>query len=294
MKIVKAGLFLLVQTSCYAQMQIYEFGVKNFAYEMQTEAHAYNLLKKHPINADVDYVAVPWAYLRDHNGVKAVTDISVTNGFTICQHIFFKEMIPKMKECGVTVLFTPHADCKEYKGVKLVPLPHYPINGIGPSPHKDIFYSFIGYDTHESRTKLFKRITHPENTVIIRRDKYHYWQPVASDKQNEIEYKDILSRSRFSLCPRGTGPSTIRFWESLQAGAIPIVISDAMRYPDGFDWNSCIIRVPEKHVGLLFEKLAKITPEQEEVMRQKCLEAFELFCRDDNFLTVIRRYYENN
>lgn len=294
MKSTQLFILILASIPCYAQMQIYEFGVKNFAYEMQTEAHVYKLLKQYPLNADVAYVAVPWAYLRDHNGVRAVTNIHVENGFTVCQHIHFKEIIPQMKECGVTVLFTPHADRDEYKGVKLVPLPHYPINGVEPNPIKDIYYSFVGYDTHESRTKIFKRITHPENTVIIKRTKYHYWQPVASDKENEVEYKDILSRSRFSLCPRGTGPSTIRFWESLQAGAIPIVISDAMHYPEGFDWDSCVIKVPEKHVGLMFEKLAKITPEQEEQMRQNCLKAFDFFCRGSNFLNAIRMYYEKN
>lgn len=284
----------LLQLSCFANMRIHEFGIKNFAYEMQTEAHVYSLLKQFPLLQNIDYVAVPWAYLRDHNGVKAINGIQVENGFTVCQHIHFKEMIPAMKECGVTVLFTPHADCDEYKDVKLIPLPHYPINGVDPNPIKDIYYSFVGYDTHESRTKLFKRLSHPDNTVIIARTKYHYWRPVEDDKQHEIEYKDILSRSRFSLCPRGTGPSTIRFWESLQAGAIPIVISDAMRFPDGFDWDSCIIKVPEKHVGLLFEKLAEITPEREETMRNNCLKAFNIFCREDNFLTVIRNYYAEN
>lgn len=278
----------------YPSMQIYKLGTKNFAYEMQTEAHAYRLLEEHPLEKDVNYVAVPWAFLRDHNGLKETEFLRVNGGFTICQHINVKEIIPAIKACGIDVLFTPHADCDEYKGVKLVPMPHYPINGVDPNPIKDIYYSFVGYDTHPSRTKIFKRITHPENTCIIKRDKYHYWRPVESDKQNEIEYKDILSRSRFSLCPRGTGPSTIRFWESLQAGAIPIVISDAMRYPAGFDWDSCVIQVPEKHIGLMFEKLAKISPEEEEEMRKNCIKAFDLFCRNDNFLNVIRMYYENN
>lgn len=36
-------------------------------------------------------------------------------------------------------------------------------------------------------------------------------------------YNEILSRSRFSLCPSGNGYDTYRFWESLCYGAIPIV-----------------------------------------------------------------------
>jgi hypothetical protein len=36
-------------------------------------------------------------------------------------------------------------------------------------------------------------------------------------------YNELLSRSRFSLCPSGNGYDTYRFWESLCYGAVPIV-----------------------------------------------------------------------
>lgn len=42
---------------------------------------------------------------------------------------------------------------------------------------------------------------------------------------NDIHiYNDLLCRSVFSLCPEGAGINTIRLWESLAVGAIPVLI----------------------------------------------------------------------
>jgi hypothetical protein len=59
-------------------------------------------------------------------------------------------------------------------------------------------------------------------------------------------YFDTLSKSRFSLCPRGSAPSSLRFWESLKCGAIPILISDDWILPE-YDWDTCIIRISEEN-----------------------------------------------
>jgi hypothetical protein len=42
---------------------------------------------------------------------------------------------------------------------------------------------------------------------------------------NDIHsYNDLLCRSTFSLCPEGAGINTIRFWESLAVGSVPVLI----------------------------------------------------------------------
>jgi len=280
-----------ITTACNTTMQLHEFGTRNFSHDpVCTEWSVYKILKHNPLKKEVNYLAIPWSFLYEHNGLAAIPREKINGGFTICQHIHFKEIIPTMKELGIDTLFTPHADCDVYKGITLVPFPHFPVNGVEPSPIKDIWYSFVGYNTDESRNKLFK-MQHPENAVIKKRSKYHFWQ--HADKQDEEEYKDTLARSRFSLCPRGTGPSTIRFWESLQAGAIPILISDTMRLPKGIDWESCIIRISEKRVSTLFHELEKISPEQERLMRKNCLKVYEYLCHGNNFVNCIRMYYED-
>jgi hypothetical protein len=44
-------------------------------------------------------------------------------------------------------------------------------------------------------------------------------------------YKDVLENSQISLCPRGTGPSTLRFFESISVGSVPVIFND-LNLPD--------------------------------------------------------------
>ena len=95
----------------------------------------------------------------------------------------------------------------------------------------------------------------------------------------EQEYENILSRSRFSLCPRGSNPNSVRFWESLAAGAIPILISDGYKLPD-WDWDNTIIRLKESDLyNLDYQELENnlLDLRDENERRANCLRAYEHF-----------------
>ena len=106
-------------------------------------------------------------------------------------------------------------------------------------------------------------------------------------------YKNTLSRSRFALCPSGTGPAIIRFLEALGSGAIPVVLSDNMVFPTikGVNWEECCIKIAEKDYNTLRDVLSNISAEEENTMREKCLEAYKL-SSGDNYVRNIRDYYE--
>ena len=181
----------------------------------------------------------------------------------------------------------------------MLPFPHYPVNGTDPIEQKDIWFSFVGFNTHPTRKKLFTMQT-PKSAIIKERKAWHFQRDVFDAKamsktqqaREKNEYQQLLARSRFSLCPRGTGASTIRPWESLQAGAIPVLISDDMQLPEGFDWSSCMIRIREKDIGSTVSILQSIDSQEEVVMRKNCLRAYNLFIKDD-FANTIRMHYEN-
>lgn len=71
-------------------------------------------------------------------------------------------------------------------------------------------------------------------------------------------YLDVLGRSKFVLCPRGAGTASIRLFEALAAGRVPVVISDDWVPPAGIDWDACAARVPEADVEAVFERLAAL------------------------------------
>ncbi len=258
---------------------------------VQTELLAYQLLQQHPLLNQIDYVAIPWAVFINQNRLSSLPEIQVNNGCTVCQHIRYEKIIPYLIKIGVKVLFTPHVD-KDYDQIKVLPFPHLAINGIDPAPIKDIWSSFVGAEyTHFTRAQIFKLLASDPRFVLINRGKtWHFYLTPEKAAAATVEYQDVLARTRFALCPRGTGASTLRFWECLRAGAIPVLISDAMRLPDFWDWDNCMIRVPENAIDQIPAILAQITPQQEQQMRQSCLDAYAAFS-GPNFVSAILNYY---
>lgn len=268
---------------------------------VQTEALAYRQLKENPLDNDICYLAVSWYDLIKNKKLHEVSHLKAPGGFTVCQHIRYHEILPVLKQMGVKTLFASHADMDDSE-IDIVPFPHA-TNLSLPKTSKDIWYSFVGFDsttpyfTNYPLRRLFFNQSHPENALVIERSLWHFdrdvyktaYQSRESQDREKTEYADILSRSRFSICLRGSGVNSIRFWESLEAGAIPVVIADGMRLPDGFDWKSCVLWLPEKDISRLSELLEQITPEREEAMREACIRAFGLF--SGNQLTKCIEHY---
>jgi len=60
-------------------------------------------------------------------------------------------------------------------------------------------------------------------------------------------YRKTLSESSFTLCPKGLGLSSYRFFESFHLNTIPVLFADdvVLPYEDDIDYNKIIIRIPE-------------------------------------------------
>jgi len=77
------------------------------------------------------------------------------------------------------------------------------------------------------------------------------------------ETKTVLAASRFVLCPRGIGTSSIRLYETLEAGRVPVIISDDWVPPAETDW-SFAIQVEERRISSIPGLLQSIENEAEE------------------------------
>jgi hypothetical protein len=287
---------LLCGANSFADMKIHEYSHLSLFQKtlVPTEYYAYQKLKKTPLYVDVTYVAVPWYQLINKNLLDTVANIKVERGFTICQHIKYPKIIPYLQKMGVSVLFATHALKQERHGdLVVMPFPHYAVTGVSPSQNKDILYSFVGARTKQIREKLFE-IPLLEGCYIKKRDVSHFNASAIEKELFEKEYKDVLSRSRFSLCPRGTGPNTMRFWESLQAGAIPVVISDDLTLPEGVDWGECVVWISEaeflRDSSVVNRAVLGISQEKENELRKNGLRAYKNFS-GRNFVSVIRKFY---
>jgi hypothetical protein len=267
------------------------------------------------------FVAAPWAVIINSDNLKGMTDdivqhvqVAVRNAqptphrvFTICQHVRYQRILPLLQAAGITVLFTPHAasdTADEYLrefGVTIVAFPHFAVHGIESAKQKDLLYSFVGQSDHPTRTVIFNTLRSiPQETMIVRRERFNFQiDDAEQQKLEKDQYQNLMARSRYALTPRGVGPSTLRFWEALQAGAIPVVAADIMILPTNFhvrneqDWKKCIIWIRESDVGHVDAMIRAVaTVQQNElVRRQHCLDIFASFAAE-NFVSSVRAFFE--
>jgi len=123
-----------------------------------------------------------------------------------------------------------HLDCKFFamSGPKI----DYPLPLIGrphtvevQQEHRPYLFNFIGRVTHPLRKELMETLSNQSDGYISTKD------------HNIQQYCDILSKSVFTLCPRGYGQTSFRISEALQYGSIPVYISDDFIIP--YNHNFC-------------------------------------------------------
>jgi hypothetical protein len=108
----------------------------------------------------------------------------------------------------------------------------------------DLLFSFVGSRTAKCRSALFE-LRHPEGVVEEVSDFMFWDQASPRYEERRRRFSEVLGRSRFVLCPRGRGTSSIRLYETLAAGRVPVIISDDWVAPTGPDWGAFSLRVPE-------------------------------------------------
>jgi hypothetical protein len=116
---------------------------------------------------------------------------------------------------------------------------------------RDLLYSFVGSTkTWPIRTELGK-LSHPRSIFI---DTSQKSLPILSggtaEQRNAFwkSYSDIARRSKFVLCPRGLGTSSVRLFEMMKMGRSPVILSDEWVPPEGPKWDEFSIRIPEAEV----------------------------------------------
>lgn len=117
---------------------------------------------------------------------------------------------------------------------------------------KDLKTNFIGKITHPIRNKMIETISADKRIV-----KDGNWY-IETRKHSLKDFCQILSRSIFTLCPRGYGPNSFRIMESLQYGSIPVVISDDNCCPHNIPFDDYALIVNSNELHSLYEIINSI------------------------------------
>tara|TARA_R100000008_G_scaffold1988_1_gene1642 strand:- start:4311 stop:5114 length:804 start_codon:yes stop_codon:yes gene_type:complete len=204
---------------------------------VRTEEVIYQQLKERApqIETDYVYVALPLAFLLNRAGI-AQTQMVINSVCErnkgqrlvfVCQHI----QVNQLNFQGHLV-FSPHATSLD----SYVPLPHYSCNYdeayIKPWNEREIVFSFMGsYITHPVRRRIHEHLSVRDDCYVADTGMWHFEGSEEKQIQNRQRYIELLGNTKYSLCPRGTGPSSIRIWESMAMGAAPVIISDSLQMP---------------------------------------------------------------
>ncbi|WP_078430431.1 exostosin domain-containing protein [Alkalihalobacterium alkalinitrilicum] len=109
--------------------------------------------------------------------------------------------------------------------VPLLSSPHRLPNSV---PRKKYLASFVGsLRTHRIRMDMFMKLKH-------RKDIFLY-----NGNKGDTFFVNKLLESYISLCPRGLGVNSYRFFESMQLGVVPLIIGDIDTRPfkKYIDWD---------------------------------------------------------
>lgn len=195
--------------------------------------------------------------------------------------------------------------------ISLFGMPLYPVNvwdkqrstGITEIPYekRKYMFSFVGAakhnDLHPIRFKFLSKewssIQSSSEYLLSSTKDWHFEKIVyghqvmrkslssaekSKEHQQTEKYNQVLSDSKFSLCPIGSGPNTIRLWESICIGAVPIIVANEFNMqdylPSDIKASELSIELAYSHKALgnansLIEYLKTIDGEK---MSKKCLE----------------------
>lgn len=121
----------------------------------------------------------------------------------------------------------------------------------------ELFFSFIGRGRAKVREQLFKLNFNRSDVVIEDSSSFNYFTSNTNQQvAQQLHYLEVSMKSRFMLCPRGQGTSSIRLSDAMQMGVAPVIISDKWIRPVGPDWENFAVFVKEADIARLPELLA--------------------------------------
>jgi hypothetical protein len=228
---------------------------------------------------------------------------------TVCQHIRWSDLVERWQSLGVTDLWLSHcpaADVAAPQGMALHPWRLFAVNvedadrrvglEIGRDPtRRSVLASFVGahapHYLSDIRLRLRAFADEPDVSIEMT-DQWHFEAVVygsqvhgratAADTPDPSvrRYNELLSDSVFSLCPAGTGANTLRLWESLASGAIPVLFEPWPRFPEGgtlsaVDWTTAVLHVRDGELESLLPRLRAMPLAERRHRQQTGMALFE-------------------
>lgn len=154
------------------------------------------------------------------------------------------------------------------------------------APREDLPYlfSFVGCMTNAPVRQRLSELSHPRG--LIRDTAGGFARllhlKMSGDERREYHraYSDVMKATKFVLCPRGIGASTIRLYETMRVGRVPVILSDPWVPPHGPSWDEFSIRIPESDVAQI-PRLLEARESEAVAMAERAHAAWQEWFADD-------------
>jgi hypothetical protein len=120
-------------------------------------------------------------------------------------------------------------------------------------------FSFIGSTATASVRRHLHELKHPRGFFRDTADEFERVSQARMTAQEARDYHrqyvEITKASKFVLCPRGLGVATLRLFETMRMGRVPVILADDWVEPVGPEWPRFSIRVAERDLHRIPEML---------------------------------------
>jgi hypothetical protein len=135
-----------------------------------------------------------------------------------------------------------------------------PLIKLEPWTECDLLYSFMGDLKTAPVRQVLASLDHVRGLFVdtSKESQAVMWR--GTDEQRSIfwmRYVELARRSKFILCPRGMAPSSIRLFEAMCMGRVPVILSDEWVPPLGPQWENFSIRISERDAPSTISILAE-------------------------------------
>lgn len=156
-----------------------------------------------------------------------------------------------------------------------------------PQVKKHYLFSFIGRNSHKIRAKIFSKIFTRDDILIENSSSFNVWDGnIGDDHWRFPHYMEAILKSKFSLCPCGRGPGSIRLFESMSLGVSPVIISDEWKLPNGPKWKDFSIIIESKDLPHL-EDIVSAREDDFEIMGKRAKSAYDDYFADEKYFNYI-------
>jgi hypothetical protein len=117
----------------------------------------------------------------------------------------------------------------------------------------ELLFSFMGAIRGNPVREAIARLKHPRSIIRETGDDPANFDglPEEAYAQFRREFAKVLVNTKFTLCPEGAGTSTLRIFETMKAGRVPVIVSDRWVPPEGPAWGSYSLIVRQSEIPLL-------------------------------------------